>query len=259
MAWIQAVKNQPPGPIEQSAWRIVTYRMLGRHEDLPPGKQTTMCEDLLGEPHNAYWYVFRPDRLYPFAPTAWTVESPVLVNGLLCTFDTGGLLSNPPKIVTNPVLNQAKSVSLIADCSRSIDSYPLEVLDWIAAAYGKPSSAGAQEYVAGEVPKWVAEGASARPNPIVVGPPNDAIAWTWEARVPVHMVKAAPLQVARLFLTATERDELLNWLLYSKGHLTLPERTRLAKQLQILTEISDAPVESAMQYCINEAASAASP
>jgi hypothetical protein len=200
--WTQGLRMLDEPSVSPMSWQHLLYRRLSnQHNAIPPAAATAAAEVGLGLGRNAYWYIGRVEPDFGQIVCVHLADTASDTRIKVNPFDTGGLWHG--HIQTDPPLDAAQRVTLVASTQLDIGGYDAQMRSWLAAAYGSPPTS----YPTGGVP-------SVSTVPVVtLPPPNEPRSWTWEGRIPVAVDASAAMPAWGLFITNSDRDAYLQWLL----------------------------------------------
>ena len=200
-----------------------------------------------GKPY--YFYALRADRRFGFVVFLLSeiegVDWPPDARGAT-SFDSGGMWFG--KIAIDPPLDQNGRRGLFTSHDVTLAAWRSEFETYIGRCYGAVA-----DYVRGSAP------AGTQPqnlgHAIVVGEPNEPLAWTWEVRVP-HQLAPHRLELQAVCLSEESRNLYLGWL-WDESPLTTNERREIAGWLQdyaIVPAPGLSEADRAAEWLVQEAA-----
>lgn len=150
------------------ALSILRYKF---HEN-PARGATAATETGLALAASCYWYVWRSDDLYGEVVFLWGESAATRQDneGAVSPFDSGGFWRG--KVQSDRTFHTAaEKRSFFNSVSVKMSEWRQRFLDYVTENYDN-----VRNYVEGKPPAVGTAG-------IIVGPPNESPAWTWEARV----------------------------------------------------------------------------
>ncbi len=222
MYWVRGLR-EPRSEFDD--WRKVVAELLrvspGR--SATPTASTSASERGYRIPPCWYWYVARTEKLFGHAVIFFR---PILsddiakVNGGMCPFDSGGLWTG--KMACNPPIStEDEKRAFFQAHDSNLSQWPDR-----CETYLKNNYHDFRDYVLGEPPSNGISG-------VVIGPPNDAHAWTWEVRISKTAV-SGNVEPVSIFWNADDADVFVDWLMDPDAlelELELSDRIELVEWL----------------------------
>lgn len=174
------------------------YRLTARYDLVPAVQSTIEAEIGFGIPHCTYFQIGRCEPWYGEVGIAFTAEGQT---ALVTPFGVGALWADVVPLSPEKESSETCKRQLLDELSRSEALYAVQLSAWLDEAYPQDHA----DYVRGAAPS--------KPASDCLGPyaeSTPSIAWTWEARIPVHRAKwnVAPV---RLAMSRTRLKEYVQW------------------------------------------------
>ena len=198
--WLQGMNTA--GRVGARQWEETLHLRLERfYAQLGTGEGTKASESELAWAKHAYYSVNVPYPEYELNVVVFRPDGALDDAAELTPFDTGGMRKGCIKLKAGEVDDAPRRRALIEQYTTQLPNARDVFPRWVNENY-----VAVGLYERGQTPDR-----DAHATEVIPGPPNDARAWSWEARVPFDVDLVAGLTPVGLYLSHESWEDYKKW------------------------------------------------